>query len=491
MYPNLISLRNFLLLGIIVFTCYSCKNKEKAKVNDPTKILFISHINASDIEFVVRNMVRRSNLGEYTVLSSNDTLELRGSGKSFFMLGQRNTVLDSFIIDYGSVVHVTLFNDSLVVSIDGGSNTDNLSWYKRFIYHVEDDYQELFQPTTFAEFLATPLTLTNDYAIINYSYTHPYDIDKAMYNKRKQYYDHEIKRKYLEQDSLIINSEFEKGTKILLRNALFNSTINVFRRLYEYRQEWMYNYIKDGIEQSCSLDYTTDMLNYLVDYETEKHFNRITILDLEKVYQNQLGNCLKYQQDIRRLCVYRMFIDRQSNDLVSKVFDEYVTLYTDTAFYNFIATEFGRLEYDANGASSDLAGIYVDMKDNEYTLDQILDDNKNNVVLLDFWASWCAPCREGLPHVLNLEMKYKDSGFKVIYASIDAHPNPWKKASRDEGISNNNFWSPNFSYSAEKEKYLIKNIPRYILFDKSGKLKFENAPKPQNLEEIIEGMLYD
>ena len=56
-------------------------------------------------------------------------------------------------------------------------------------------------------------------------------------------------------------------------------------------------------------------------------------------------------------------------------------------------------------------------------------------MLLDFWASWCVPCRKGNPHLLSLYANYKDKGLEIIGISDDdKNPDAWKKAIEKDGI---------------------------------------------------------
>lgn len=64
-----------------------------------------------------------------------------------------------------------------------------------------------------------------------------------------------------------------------------------------------------------------------------------------------------------------------------------------------------------------------------------LSDYKGKYVLVDFWASWCVPCRKGNPHLLSLYAKYKDKGFEIIGVSDDdSNHEAWKKAVAKDGI---------------------------------------------------------
>lgn len=91
-------------------------------------------------------------------------------------------------------------------------------------------------------------------------------------------------------------------------------------------------------------------------------------------------------------------------------------------------------------------------------------------ILIDFWASWCAPCRAENPNVLKAYNQYKDKGFTVIGISLDDNANRWKKAIRQDKmpwtqISELNGWKNGLS-----SKLGIEFIPSNLLIDQEGKI---------------------
>ena len=128
-----------------------------------------------------------------------------------------------------------------------------------------------------------------------------------------------------------------------------------------------------------------------------------------------------------------------------------------------------------------------------------LADFKGKYVLLDFWASWCVPCRAGNPHLKELYTKYKDQGIEFIGVSDDdRNHDAWHKAVEKDGLPwrhvlrgldmekrmNN---EPNEEDISEK--YGIHTLPTKILIDRSGKIigrySEEEAPLDDKLKEIF------
>jgi peroxiredoxin len=117
-----------------------------------------------------------------------------------------------------------------------------------------------------------------------------------------------------------------------------------------------------------------------------------------------------------------------------------------------------------------------------------LSSYKGKVVLLDFWASWCGPCRRSNPGVVKLYNKYKGKGFEVFGVSIDSKKNAWLKAIQQDGINytqvnDNGGWD-----AATALKYGVDAIPATFLLNKEGVVVALNA-EGQELEKKISELI--
>lgn len=113
---------------------------------------------------------------------------------------------------------------------------------------------------------------------------------------------------------------------------------------------------------------------------------------------------------------------------------------------------------------------------------------KGKVVLIDFWAAWCGPCRQEMPNVVAAYDKYKSKGFEVVGVSLDRNTEEWEKGIADlkmtwPQMSDLKFWE-----TPVVELYAFRGIPHTVLLDAEGKI-IEKDLRGKALEDKLEELL--
>jgi len=121
--------------------------------------------------------------------------------------------------------------------------------------------------------------------------------------------------------------------------------------------------------------------------------------------------------------------------------------------------------------------------------ERALSDLRGKVVLVDFWASWCGPCRRENPNVVRAYNEYKDRGFEVFSVSLDKTTEKWQRAIEQDGL----IWPNHISdlkgwNSIVTDIYGISSIPHAILIDQQGTVVATHLRGSQ-LESALEKLL--
>jgi peroxiredoxin len=119
-----------------------------------------------------------------------------------------------------------------------------------------------------------------------------------------------------------------------------------------------------------------------------------------------------------------------------------------------------------------------------------------SIVLLDFWASWCVPCRESMPHIRSIYRKYHSKGLEVIAISVDENRKSWIEAVKQDSLE---IWYnilvaekwPVGPYTNDDifQNYYYTAIPEQILIDKNGKIIFRHTGYSKESEESLDRQL--
>jgi peroxiredoxin len=184
---------------------------------------------------------------------------------------------------------------------------------------------------------------------------------------------------------------------------------------------------------------------------------------------------------------YAIYFNYQGNNVIAEELEGLVNLLDK----KFLDTKYGQL---AQEKLKQMRGTMIGYPAIEFSQaspegKQIkLSEFKGKYVLVDFWASWCGPCRAENPNVVMAYQKYKDKGFTVFGVSLDSNKEAWLKA-----VDKDNLTWPQVSdlkgwQNDVAKLYGISSIPQNLLLDKEGKIIAKNlrgADLEAKLEELF------
>ncbi len=119
-----------------------------------------------------------------------------------------------------------------------------------------------------------------------------------------------------------------------------------------------------------------------------------------------------------------------------------------------------------------------------------LSELKGKVVLIDFWASWCGPCRQNNPRLVKLYNKYHGKGFEIYGISLDDDISSWKKAVRHDRLTWIQVIDDRGWEALSASTYGVDMIPTSFLIDREGVIRTINA-EGSELESNVKDLLKD
>ena len=119
-----------------------------------------------------------------------------------------------------------------------------------------------------------------------------------------------------------------------------------------------------------------------------------------------------------------------------------------------------------------------------------LESFRGKVVIIDFWASWCRPCRIENPNLVRLYKRMHDKGLEIVGVSLDRNKASWERAIADDGLTWNHVSNLQFWADPIAQLYSVRAIPAAFVLDREGRIVAKNLRGAQ-LDAKIEALLTD
>ncbi|QJW87894.1 redoxin domain-containing protein [Spirosoma taeanense] len=221
--------------------------------------------------------------------------------------------------------------------------------------------------------------------------------------------------------------------------------------------------------------------------------------DNKKIAQIEQEYTVAEQEIVNKV---KAMLPEMGTSLVSLFALNFINIESDFPIYEALAQRFEKENPNSPHAKSligrvaRIRGVMVGSQAPEIVLNDTtgkavpLSSLRGKYVLLDFWASWCGPCRMENPNVVRMYNKYKDKGFAIYSVSLDQSKDNWTKAIRNDNLIWTHVSDLKYWQSAAAQQYGVQAIPATFLLDKDGKIIAKNLrgdALEQKLEEVLKG----
>lgn len=241
------------------------------------------------------------------------------------------------------------------------------------------------------------------------------------------------------------------------------------------------------------------------DFDNLKHFNIAEYTSLiNKHLQTQFGAKLesdeyKGKSDFERTLLYFEMIDSfvenqtlrdffkhnstietvqwSSLEIAKNVADHYIANTKTDVYREIVERAIAKRMLLAPGQPAP-GFTLTDINGEEHSL----SDYRGKLVYIDFWATWCGPCRRQLPYLMKMKETYEGKPIAIIAISLDDDKNAWENMVRNDNMKGIQLHADKAWLSDAAQKYQVRAIPTFVLIDAEGKIIEYPAPRPSEPE---------
>ncbi len=438
------------------------------------------------------------------IITDADTFKLKLSGNEFIYFSHKNTQIDTVLVSSGDTLKLypkDNYIESSVVRLDrtfenflqgfdefkqrkGNQRIrKSIDSLKSIFYRVDNSGIPFVSGDEYTKYISYPLHVNRKAFSED-----PKTLENLLMLLKKQFFEH---KEYIHRSK--VSLLLTKNIEFLEQYRLFNE-LSLLKNISN--DKTVLSLINSDLFLNNDLQFSPfakSIIGYIlavnfVKKETGSSASK-NYWDWKPAYDKAPSlmndSLAKYA---RFLSIERMIGFGEPIDDIEQKYNDFKRHYKDETINRYLDKKY---IFDLNALrqiNKDVAMISFNRK--SYLLDDLIKKNKGKLVYIDFWASWCGPCRKVMPASRKLMSQYPKDEIAFFYISIDKDMDKWQKAASTEELENypNSYLVLNTEASDFLKKIKLTEIPRYLLFDKSGKLIHQNAygPESQSIRDLFD-----
>jgi len=497
------TLRKSISLVLFTFLFFSCTSKKSNEVPKPLNELIVCIENYSDNQIALRKEASYQNINKslYTSKKKIDTINIKLNKGEFIYLSHKKIVPDTLFLGKGDSIKIKAYEDRIEYTVNS-YNQNN----KRF----KEVSLKLKQDSTYQNFKKQIDSLTNIFYSIKHNkrpmignndyqkfVSYPVKVNELLYpskHKEEKLLIDLLDKLYLYKIDFLKKQELPNDLKVHLN---FKSLIEYNNKLSVFHSFFKSKAAKDKLNSTIFINDSlllnpyskTLMLSFLrknvikskpTYTRSRQYINYVEAFDNAPLYFND--SLTKYA---RFLSIEAMINFGESFNVTKSKFNEFKNKYQDDRLNTILEDKY-LLDIDIfDNIKNDVKLINHNQEIS--SLNDLIKNNNGNYIFIDFWASWCFPCRESMPDYQKVIHKFSKEKITFLYLSIDKNKDSWLSAVKAENMESyqHSYMVLNQESASFLKSIKLVNIPRYILLDKQGKILHENAPGPKGDELTI------
>lgn len=474
-------MKKFIFFIFILFL--SCKEQKKINKNRNNNTPYLTVIIDKSINENILLIREKDfkNDNELLIKAQSDTINIKVNNIELLSYGDKKNKIDSILVRKGDTIIFSNLNNKLTSKIKNKDKNKYDKSYLKLNYQKNkiDSLINLFFKFNYQN----PFVIENEntfkvvYPII-FNEANISNEDKIIY-LLKAYNKIYLKQKEIAHKFKNLD-EYKLSMSLFLKNMFLNLNFIYNNCKSDKIKKFLVNdFIPLYAKENIYIDFGTVrslIFNIYFDsnYEHSKIFNNVS-----NYFDSDVS------KKARIICLYEMVNQKKSFSEISYYFNKYISYYNKDNYIQYFEN-INFINLKKTYSSKIDVFLKTNFENKIISLNEIIETSKDKIILIDFWASWCAPCRAAMPASRKLHEKYKNKNIQFLYVSIDENLENWQKANLKENLSiKNSFLAINYPEATFYKENKLNYIPRYMIFHK-GKLVNNDAPSPDSPEIIKE-----
>lgn len=338
----------------------------------------------------------------------------------------------------------------------------NFNSYKSFCDSIktiaEQKRQEFITETNATSAI---INWTKDYLNIRYQQSLlDFPFHYAYFRNIKSYQELDVPDNYY---SFLDNNE------TYFSDSMINS--NIYELVNIYTGDFAHRTIYDST--LTKENYYSKLMEALIDKLKNSYFKQMIIANI--FYQNL------NQNDLDFYTANKTILENNVHELSLKIPLNY--------YYSELQKQIKNPEINSNATLSKLNGT-----DGKSIIDSIWLQNQGKVIYIDYWATWCGPCKAEMPNSKKLKKKLAGENIEFVYICMDSKEEQWKLALSQLQLDGQHYYTDKKQSGSIRNAFEINGIPHYMLVNKNGHIVESGSYlRPMNPETIkkIETLLHE
>jgi thiol-disulfide isomerase/thioredoxin len=466
--------RAIVLQLLFSFLLLNCQGQLSNKNNANNKVIITANLNGLDFKAVPTHIVNEFFELKHVNFSNHKYDSITGNFEGvlivdrpqlmkFFLKDVFVTPGDSIHLKYIVLQTAPEYIDTLITT---GNNPANYKYYKFFkskAKKYENDFPKYILPFTKKSF-------------------------EKYSNAVNIYYDN-VQEKIVES----LNNEVATSVyqQFILAEIRRHELVILLAELLKQDRRWLdinkKNKLKNYLLSSIDTN-STQFYNALTIFHNLVSNNDKLTYNL-KEFKNLENDALSYPPLLKDYLLTTDIIEfarnKRSNDTALIMALQKAARWITVLRYQNKISEYGLnnlTQYEKISQALDTIKL-VNANGKIFNLGNVISKNNTNIKYVNFWASWCGPCKYETKYFRQLQNKFSSIPVKFIQISIDTDKNKWKNASKKENMK----FAEQYCLVNEEDYKKINNeisVPYYLIIDKIGSISVKNAPPPSKFKEL-------